>query len=91
MSIVRKLVGSLVLVAGGFMAGHAMTPEPQFMLAVDAPAGETRVRCIAGCELLGARDLGNQNAGRMDEYNYTCGGESAERCQARVAGWLTAK
>jgi hypothetical protein len=91
MSIVRRSVGSLILVAGGFVAGHAMTPEPQFMLALDAPSGETRVSCVAGCELLGSRDLGNPSAGRMHEYNFSCDGEGAARCHARVAGWLAEK
>lgn len=91
MSIARKLLMSSALVACGFVAGHARTPEPQFVLALDAPAGESSVRCISGCELLGGRDLGNPAAGRMAEYRYSCSGTGTTRCAARVAGWLTGK
>jgi hypothetical protein len=55
------------------------------MIALDAPAGRTNVRCVSGCTLLGARDLPNKYAGRIKGYFFECEGK---RCKAQVAGWL---
>jgi len=89
MSYAIRVFWSTALVALGFAVGQAQAPTPDFMLAIDAPVGETRVECVSGCKLLGARDLRNPNAGRMLVYSYSCGGQTVNRCEARVAGWLT--
>ena len=80
---------SFIFIALGFAMGHAQVPEPEFLLAIDAPVGETRIECLSGCELMGARDLGNPNAGRMTEYVYACSGQGIMRFTARAAGWRT--
>ena len=90
---IKRIVWSVALLISGFAVGHAQTSErPDFMLAIEAPPGETHVKCISGCKLMGARDLGNPNAGRLVEYFYGCyvpAGEDAKgTCGARVAGWL---
>lgn len=79
---------AFVLVGLGWLVGYAQRPEPEFMLAIDAPAGETRVECVSGCKLMGARDLGNPNALRSMVYTYRCSGRNVQRCGAKVAGWL---
>ena len=85
MSVMKGAFLAFVLVGLGWAIGYAQRPEPEFMIAIDAPVGETRVECLSGCELIGARDLGNPNAGRLKVYGYGC---NARRCKARVAGWL---
>ena len=89
MSVTKRAFCCLVLIGLGWAVGSAQRSEPEFMLAIDAPAGETRIECVSGCELLGSRDLGNPNAGRMKVYTYGCSG--AQRCEATVAGWLVQK
>ena len=89
MNIGIRVLLAVGLLAVGWTLGYAQRAQPEFMIAIDAPAGNTRIQCISGCELLGARDLENPNAGRMKTYGYACGGSSASRCTARVAGWLT--
>jgi hypothetical protein len=84
MSIARRVVWAVLLVGLGWRAGAATRPEPEFMLAIDAPGGQTRVECVSGCRLMGGRDLPNPAAGSMKVYSYGCGGA---RCQAQVAGW----
>jgi hypothetical protein len=65
MSVRKGAFLAFVLVGLGWVVGYAQRPQPEFMMAIDAPVGETRVECVSGCELIGARDLGNPNAGRL--------------------------
>jgi hypothetical protein len=88
MSVMKDACLAFLLVGLGWVVGYAHRPAPEFMLAIDAPVGETRVECVAGCELMGARDLGNPNAGRMTVYTYECKGRGVSRCSAQIAGWL---
>jgi hypothetical protein len=76
-----------MLVALGWTARAAARPEPEFMIAIDAPAGRTRIECLSGCSLLGARDLPNAGAIRIKAYWYECSGGGVQRCGAQVAGW----
>ena len=87
MSITKRVVWVVMLIGVGWTFGAAQRPDPEFMIAIDAPAGETRVECISGCSLMGARDLPNARASRMKVYSYGCSGRDAQRCGARVAGW----
>ena len=84
----RRVAWAVLLVALGWTVGYAQRPEPDFMLAIDAPAGETRVECVSGCRLMGARDLPNIRAGQMTAYRYSCSGAAVRRCTAQAAGWL---
>ena len=88
MSVVKGTSLAFILVGLGWVVGNTQRPAPEFMLAIDAPVGETRVECVSGCELMGARDLGNPNAGRLTVYGYGCSGRNVQRCRARIAGWL---
>jgi hypothetical protein len=87
MTSIRVLI-TLALVGFGWAVGRAQTPDPEFTLAIDAPAGRTTVRCVRGCKLQGARDRGNPNAALMTNYWYTCSGGDVTRCGAQVNGWL---
>ena len=88
MRVMKGAFLAFVLVGLGWAVGYAQRPEPQFMIAIDAPVGETRVECVSGCELMGATDLGNPNADRLKVYVYGCSGRNVRRCTAKVAGWL---
>ena len=89
MSVSKGAFLAFVLVGLGWAVGYAQRSEPEFMIAISAPVGETRVECVSGCELMGARDLGNPHAGRLKVYTYRCSGPSVQRCGAKIAGWLT--
>jgi hypothetical protein len=89
MRAISRGVWCLALVGLGWTIGYTQSSEPQFVLSIDAPVGETWVTCESGCELLGARDLGNPQAGRLKKYWYACSGRTVERCGASVAGWLS--
>jgi hypothetical protein len=87
MSITRRAVWAFMLIGLGWAVGAAERPEPEFMIAIDAPVGQTRVECLSGCRLMGARDLPNANAHQMKVYSYGCSGRGVQRCGAQVAGW----
>ena len=87
MPIRRRIAWALILLGLGWTVGAAERPQPDFLIAIDAPVGETRVECVSGCDLMGARDLPNPRAGRMTVYAYGCSGGSVQRCVAQVAGW----
>jgi hypothetical protein len=92
MTIIKQVFCGFLLLGIGWTVGHADRAEPEFMLAIDAPFGSTRVECLSGCVLMGANDLGNPNAGTMSVYTYGCSGRAAAnsdaRCEAQVAGWI---
>ena len=88
MRVMKGAFVAFVLVGLGWAVGNAQRSQPEFMIAIDAPVGETRVECVSGCELMGARDLGNPNAGRLKVYAYGCRGRNVRRCTAQIAGWL---
>ncbi len=87
MSVGKQVVSAFILLGLGWTIGHAQRPEPDFMIAIDAPVGDTRVECTSGCTLMGAKDLGNPNAMQMRVYTYGCSGRSVQRCGTQVAGW----
>lgn len=87
-SIRRQVFLACLLVGLGWVIGYAQRSQPEFMLAIDAPVGETRVECVSGCNLMGARDLGNPVARRLKVYTYSCRGINVQRCGAQVGGWV---
>ena len=87
MSITRRVVWASLLTGCGWAFGAAGRPEPEFVIAIDAPAGQTSVECVSGCKLIGARDLPNSNAQLMKVYSYSCSGAGVQRCGAQIAGW----
>jgi len=79
---------ALGLTLSGWTVGRAQSSVPDFTLSLDAPGGETRVTCTKGCLLQGGRDYGNDRAGYMVTYTYSCGGGNTDRCTATLNGWL---
>ena len=88
MTSIKKAILGAALLALGWTLGYAQRSEPQFVIAIDAPGGETSVQCVSGCKLVGSRDVDNPNAGFMTMYRYACGAQGVGRCRASVAGWL---
>jgi hypothetical protein len=86
MSRMKKFAIALVLLGSGWAVGQARRPTPEFMLSIDAPVGETRIECVSGCQLIGARDVGVPSAGRMKSYTFSC--TDPHRCKGAVGGWL---
>lgn len=80
------------LVMAGWAAGRATTVAPDFELIVDAPGGETTVRCVKGCTLAWVERGVNPSATPTSTFKYACTGStgSQSRCSSgRVGGWLT--
>ena len=77
------------LVGLGWMAAKAQTAQPTFEIVVEAPAGETTIRCERGCELAWVQRGVNPNATPMQSFTFSCGGGGALRCgSGRVGGWI---
>jgi hypothetical protein len=69
----------------GWAVGRAQTAEPDFVLVVDAPGGETTIQCVKGCRLAWVERGVNPNAIPTPTFKYACG---AARCSSsRVGGW----
>jgi hypothetical protein len=87
--LASRFVITLTLLLFGWIAGRAQAPEPEFTLAIDAPAGRTSVVCVKGCTLQGGRDEGNPSNRPVPNYFYECSGATVKRCSARVNGWVS--
>jgi len=86
MSSTKSFSLALVVLGIGWTVGYAQRPEPEFMLSIEAPVGETRIECVSGCQLIGARDVGVPSAGRMKTYTFSCTG--SHRCKGSAGGWV---
>jgi hypothetical protein len=86
MSRMKKFAIALILLGSGWAVGQAQRPAPEFMISIDAPVGETRIECVSGCQLIGARDVGVPSAGRMKSYTFSC--TDPHRCKGAAGGWL---
>ena len=58
----KRVFLALGLLGFGWAVGYAQSPESDFIIEITAPAGDTSVGCISGCELIGAHDLDNPEA-----------------------------
>ena len=89
----RKALQAIVAVALiglGWAAARAQTPEPNFELVVDAPAGPTTINCVRGCTLMWVERGLNPNGRPQPSFEFSCTGSAVQRCSsARVGGWIT--
>jgi hypothetical protein len=84
-----RVIIAAALVGLGWSAGRAQTPEPDFELVVDAPAGATTITCKRGCSLAWVERGLPDAAGRQQKFWFECGGPGVGRCSSRtVGGWL---
>ena len=85
-TIGQSVIAVILIFVGGWAVGRAQTSAPTFELVVDAPEGETIIRCVRGCELAWVERGLNANASRGSTFKYAC---TAPRCSSgRVGGWL---
>jgi hypothetical protein len=87
--ILRTLIASALL-GTGWMAATAQTPNPDFELVVDAPAGATTITCLRGCRLMWIERGIPSNSTTMQSFQFSCRGNGVERCSSsKVGGWVT--
>jgi len=73
----------------GWAIGNAQTSQPDFELVVDAPAGETTVECLRGCELAWVERGLNPATKPQASFEFKCGGPIQQRCSSfRIGGWI---
>ena len=90
----RKIAVTVValgLVAVGWVAaGIAQTTKPDFELIVGAPAGETTIECVRGCNLAWVERGLIPGATPITKFQFACGGIAVGRCSSgRIGGWAT--
>jgi hypothetical protein len=84
-----RVVAAVVLIGLGWAAGKAQTPQPDFELIVNAPAGQTSVECVRGCELMWVERGVNPNDTPRATFSFGCQGPEVKRCSsASVGGWI---
>ena len=81
-----QVVVAAILMFMGWAIGRAQTSAPSFELVVDAPRGETTVRCVRGCELAWVERGVRADVAPTATFTYRCTGP---RCSSgRVGGWV---
>lgn len=80
---------AIALLGTGWAVARAQTPEPDFELIVDAPAGPTSITCVRGCTLMWVERGINPNGVPQQSFNFSCTGNREGRCSsAKVGGWM---
>jgi hypothetical protein len=81
------------LVGLGWTAAKAQSSEPNFEIVVNAPAGETSIQCVRGCNLAWVERGLNPNNQPIPTFTFKCTSHAADaRCSsAKVGGWITGK
>jgi hypothetical protein len=85
----KRVVTVAALVGLGWIVGQAQTTQPDFEIVVNAPAGQTTIQCVRGCDLSFVERGLNPQATATPKFTFSCSGPSATRCSsARVGGWI---
>jgi hypothetical protein len=83
-----RLAAVAAFICLGWVAGRAQPSEPTFELIVDAPVGETSIRCVRGCELAWVERGRSPKAQTTQTFTFTCTSPSGRCSSSRVGGWL---
>ena len=71
----------------------AQDTQPDFEIVVNAPAGETTIECVRGCNLSWVQRGLIESAKAEPKFPFSCGGAGAtvvSRCSSgKVGGWIT--
>jgi hypothetical protein len=77
------------LVGLGWIGGAAQTRQPDFEVIVKAPAGETTIECVRGCQLGWVERGLNASSTPRQSFSFGCSGDSTGRCSSgKVGGWI---
>jgi len=81
-------LAALLLIAFGWVVGRAQASNPDFAFVVNAPQGETEIKCVQGCSLMWVGMGIPPGATPNAKFKFSCSG--AERCESgRVGGWTS--
>jgi len=84
-----RVIIVVALVGLGWIAGRAQNADPDFEVVVNAPAGETTIECVRGCNLAWVERGVNPNSRPISTFTFQCGGPAVSRCSSfKVGGWL---
>ena len=85
--IALRVILAVGLLGTGWVAAKAQSSAPIFELQIDAPVGQTQIRCVRGCRLAWVERGVNPNSSPITTFEYGCNG--AARCQSgRLGGWI---
>lgn len=83
-----RIVISAALVGAGWTLARARQSQPDFEIAVSAPAGQTTVTCVRGCSLAWSERGLNPNATPTASFQFSCTSAGGRCLSGKVAGWL---
>ena len=86
--VLLRVTIAIALLGTGWAVAKAQTPQPDFELIVDAPAGPTTITCVKGCALMWVERGINPNGTPQPSFSFSCTGNREGRCSsAKVGGW----
>jgi hypothetical protein len=85
--LLARSVLAFGLMATGYLVGRAQPSAPTFELVVEAPGGQTTVRCVKGCTLAWVERGLNPRSKSLPQFEFSCSG-SARCSSARIGGWV---
>lgn len=89
-TVVRIVLAVLLVATGWVAAGTAQTANPDFEVIVNAPAGETTIECVRGCNLAWVERGVLRNYTPTPKFPFSCDGLTTTRCSSgRVGGWVS--
>lgn len=86
--ITRRVAIAGLLIGLGWAIGRAQTRQPDFELLIDAPAGDTSIQCVRGCELMWVERGVNPNDMPRATFSFACRGLVRHCSSGRIGGWL---
>ena len=72
----------------GWGVAKAQIQTPTFELQVDAPEGNTIIKCVRGCKLAWVSRGVNPNTTPKATFEYRCSGGPARCLSGVVGGWV---
>lgn len=83
-----RLAAVAACIGLGWVTGRAQTSAPAFEIVVDAPAGETTIQCVRGCELSWVERGVSPNAQSKATFTFRCNAPGGRCSSHKVGGWL---
>jgi hypothetical protein len=86
--VASRIAIAVTLLGLGWTAGRAQSPQPDFELIINAPAGNTTVQCARGCRLMWVERGVNPYDTPQPSFSFACQGLVLRCSSARIGGWL---